>query len=207
MIYIHHRINTREQLKQVPKNNGIEMDIRYHENELILQHDPFSHHQNHCEKLVDVLAEWQHRGPLILNIKCEGIEEKCINLMNQYQIQHWFFLDISMPFFVRYANQAKKYEIPGFTPENLAVRYSEYEPIEYALSFAGKAKWLWLDCFTHMPLNQKIYLQIKDAGFQICLVSPELQNHPPTQIADYKKKFATLKIDAVCSKYPELWQG
>ena len=43
MQIIAHRINTIAQLKNVPKNFGIELDIRYHENELVLHHDPFLH--------------------------------------------------------------------------------------------------------------------------------------------------------------------
>lgn len=43
--YIAHRINTLEQLQQVPLKYGIELDIRYHENSLVLHHDPFHHHE------------------------------------------------------------------------------------------------------------------------------------------------------------------
>ena len=50
MIYINHRINTIEDLQQVPLINGVELDIRYHQNDLVLHHDPFHHHETKIEK-------------------------------------------------------------------------------------------------------------------------------------------------------------
>ena len=44
MIIIQHRVNKLEDYKKVPFPYGIEVDVRYHENNLILNHDPFDHH-------------------------------------------------------------------------------------------------------------------------------------------------------------------
>lgn len=205
MIYINHRVNRTEQLKKVPVQNGIEIDIRYHENELVLHHDPFRHHENSPQKFEDLLSEWKHAGPMILNIKTEGVEQVCIDLMNKYQVKDWFFLDLSMPFFAIYAERAKNNEIPGFSSDNLAVRYSEREPVEYALAFSGKAKWVWVDCFTYLPIDDISYNQLKQAGFKICLVSPELQKHSMTRIEEFSKQISGMDIDAVCTKRPDLW--
>lgn len=205
MIYINHRVNTLMQLKKVPMQNGIELDIRYHEDELVLHHDPFGHHENVPEKFEDLLKEWNHEGPMILNVKTEGIEQACINLMAKYKIKNWFFLDLSMPFFAIYAERAKNNEISGFSPDNLCVRYSEFEPIEYALAFKGKAKWVWVDCFTYLPIDDLSYNQLKDAGFKICLVSPELQKHSMARIEEFKSQLKDMYIDGVCTKRPDLW--
>lgn len=205
MIYINHRINTLEQLKNVPKQNGIELDIRYHEDELILHHNPLNHHKTKSQKFIHLLKEWEHKGPMILNIKTEGIEEICIKLVNEYNVKNWFFLDLSMPYFVNYANWAKQGKIKGLSPKNLAVRFSESEPIEYALSFSSKANWVWVDCFTFLPIEEKVYKQFKKAGFKICLVSPELQNHSMKLINVFLKQCNGLNIDAVCTKRPDLW--
>jgi len=205
MIFINHRINTREQLNYVPLQNGIEVDVRYHKNDLILHHEPFYHHIHKPEKFEDLLKEWNHKGPIILNIKTEGIEEACIELMNKYSIKNWFFLDISMPYFVKYAQISSSKKINGFSEYNLAVRYSEREPIEYTLAFANKAKWVWVDCFTKLPLNKSIYENLKGLGFQICLVSPELQKHSLARIAEFLKQCEGLDIEAVCTKRPDLW--
>ena len=41
MEIIHHRINDLSKLDRIPLNDGIEVDVRYHQDELILNHDPF----------------------------------------------------------------------------------------------------------------------------------------------------------------------
>jgi hypothetical protein len=200
---IAHRINTIAQLKEVPKNYGIELDVRYLGNELALHHDAFL--QDQMQNFPDFMKHYHCTGPMILNVKSEGIEERCIALMKQFQITNWFFLDLSMPFFVKYSKIAFSGAIPGFSPENLAVRFSEEEPIEYALNFAGKAGWVWVDCFARMPLDDESYQKLKRAGFKICLVSPELQKHDQSRIAEFKNQLAGKEIDAVCTKYPDLW--
>lgn len=203
---IAHRINTSEQWAGQPQEYGAEIDVRYHENSLILHHDPFSHHQDpKPERLAHFLEHYNGQGPLILNVKTEGIERQCCELMQKYQIENWFFLDLSMPYFVRYSLLAKAGDIPGFSPENLAVRFSEYEPIEYALSFKGVAAWVWVDCFTKLPLNESTYSSLKQAGFKICIVSPELQGHSIDLISSFKTQLQPFLIDAVCTKRPDLW--
>ena len=206
MIYINHRINSVKQLEKVPLQNGIELDIRYHKNDLVLHHEAFHHHEHHPERLEDLLKQWKHKGCMILNVKTEGIEKACIDLMNIYHIQGWFFLDISLPSLVKYAQYAVDNKIKGFSTANLAVRFSEYEPIEHTLAFAGKAQWVWIDCFTHLPLNQDIYKKLKDSGYKICLASPELQKYPASQIEIFKNQIKGFDIDAVCTKYPDLWE-
>ncbi|MDA8575555.1 hypothetical protein N9L24_00730 [Candidatus Marinamargulisbacteria bacterium] len=206
MILINHRINTIKQLNEVPINNGIELDIRYHENTLILHHDPFQHHENNPEKFEELLKKWHHKGPMVLNIKTEGVENFCIDLVNKYNVKNWFFLDLSMPYFSLYSQKAHHNEINGFSANNLAVRFSEYEPIEYALAFCGKAKWVWVDCFTYLPIDIENYKKLKKAGFKLCIVSPELQNHSKKYIEVFKKQLDGFNIDAVCTKYPDLWQ-
>ena len=41
MLFIAHRINTINELKYIPLEYGVEIDIRDKDNDLILQHDPF----------------------------------------------------------------------------------------------------------------------------------------------------------------------
>ena len=52
-----------------------------------------------------------------------------------------------------------------------AVRISEYESINTALSLAGKAAWIWVDFFKKFPLDKESYLKLKQANFKLCLVS------------------------------------
>lgn len=206
MRFINHQINSISDLEKVPLEHGVELDVRYHNNDLILHHDPFHHHESKTETLEHFLQKWINKGYIIVNIKTEGIEKECIEMMKKYQINKWFFLDLSMPYLVLYSAIAEKSTIEGFRPENLAVRFSEREPIEYALSYTGKAGWVWVDCFTHLPLNEKNYEELKQAGFKICLVSPELQKHPLDRISEFKEQTIGMDIDAVCTKRPDLWK-
>jgi len=205
MFIINHRINNLTDLENIPNNQGIEVDVRYHENQLILNHDPFGHHHEVSTKLIDLLKKWGGYGPLILNIKTEGIEKACIKVLKEYKVKNWFFLDMSMPYFIKYSEKAFNDNLKDFSIENLAVRFSDKEPIEYALSFKNKARWIWVDYYLKFPLNHKTISLFKNAKFKICLVSPELQEKSiftPKQLAEICKGF---NIDAVCTKKPELW--
>lgn len=206
MKIVQHRINTSKQLESVPSTYGIEVDVRYHASDLVLDHDPFDHHTKNPETLRSFLKTWNHEGPLILNIKTEGIEKSCIELMELHSIKSWFFLDLSMPYFVKYSLSAANQTISGFSPNNLAVRFSQYEPIEYALAFKNKARWVWVDCFDGEPMDQGSLDKLKQNGFKICLVSPELQGYPKETTKSFSLKCKRFDIDAVCTKYPELWK-
>ena len=206
MKIIKHRVNTIDELQTLDRKFGAEIDVRYHQNDLILHHDPFQHHlEPQPQRLDSFLEQYDLTGPLILNIKTEGIEQQCIELMKRHHIKQWFFLDLSMPYFVRYAVSAAAGNIESFGPDNLATRFSEYEAIEYCMSFKNKAQWLWVDYFTHYPISETLYKQL--SFFNICLVSPELQGHSTDKIATLKKQINSQNITAVCTKHPEFWQS
>ena len=190
MLIIQHRVNTLTKLKQVPSLYGVEVDIRDIDGHLCLQHDPFKR----GEALEDFLKAYRHSF-IVLNVKTDGIEAEVLRLVKKYSINHFFLLDLANPTLVKMTQN-------GMT--DAAVRFSEFEPIESCLAFAGKAKWVWVDCFTQLPLNQDTYSQLK-RHFKICLVSPELQSHPSEQIRQFKKILAPFEIDAVCTDYPNLW--
>jgi len=190
MLKIAHRINTVAQLAQVPTEYGIELDIRAEGKELIMHHDAFQT----GERFEDLLKVFKHEL-IILNTKCEGMEEKILELMKKYTIKDYFFLDLSLPFLIKYMQKGER---------KIAVRFSEFEPIEFVMKFAEKVEWVWVDCFTDLPLTPEIYQTLK-THFKICLVSPELQGYSTDRIAEFKQKLGNWEIDAVCTKKPELW--
>lgn len=207
MWFIQHRVNSSAGLAALPRVFGAEIDVRYHCDELVLEHDPFHHHRSSPERLADWLKGWRHAGPLILNLKSEGIERAAIELMQRHQVRNWFFLDLSAPFLVKYSLHAARREIDGLGPENIAVRFSEHEPIEAALAFAGRAGWVWVDCFSRLPLDADNARRLRQAGFRLCIVSPELQHHPVDWIAAFRATLVETGADAVCSKRPDLWSA
>ncbi len=190
MMLIEHRVNTLDHLLRVPPERGIEVDIRDYNGDLYLEHNPFLS----GELLEDLLAAYHHTL-LIFNVKCDGLTARIMELAQKYNIQNYFFLDLANPTLINLARQ-------GF--RQLAVRYSEYEPLEFALAFAGQVDWVWVDCFTHLPLNPDTYQRLRE-HFKICLVSPEMQGHPQATIQIYRKQLQNMPIDAVCSDYCDDW--
>ena len=109
---------------------------------------------------------------------------------------------MSQPYLVKFALNTVEYSI---NKDNLAVRFSEFEPIEYALSFSGKVGWVWVDRFQKTALNFSAFKRLKEAGFKLCIVSPELHGHDTEIITEYISEMSVLNIDAVCTKYPKMW--
>lgn len=205
MWLIQHRVNSASTCNRLPTSFGAEIDLRYHCDELVLEHDPLHHHVKHPERFADWLEGWHHDGPLILNVKTEGIEQAAIDLVTRRGVRNWFFLDLSPPYLVRYSLLAERGEIAGFGPDNLAVRFSEHEPLAGVMAFAGRVRWVWVDCFSRMPLDGATAGLLRDAGFRLCIVSPELQHHPLERIAMFRSQLAGIAVDAVCTKRPDLW--
>tara|TARA_B100000795_G_scaffold178503_1_gene135001 strand:+ start:39107 stop:39694 length:588 start_codon:yes stop_codon:yes gene_type:complete len=194
MQIIAHRINTKKLLEATSINFGVEVDIRSDGKNLIIHHDPMTQ----GEYFKDWILAYKH-GTLILNVKEEGLEEALIKLMDQHSIYDYFFLDQSFPFL-------RKTALMGET--RCAVRVSEYENIETALSLSGMIDWVWVDCFNKFPLSYKDSQRLMDAGFKICFVSPELQGRSDTShISQFRYDIELLGIegDAICTKYPDLW--
>jgi len=187
MEYISHRINTISELIETPIEFGVEVDLRDFNNRLILQHDPFID----GEDFEEYLKHYNH-GTMILNIKSERIEHRVLEMIKKFNVKEYFFLDSSFPMIYQLSNENQK---------NIALRFSEFESIETILNMSGKVDWVWVDCFTKLPMTQKIYKILKKEGFKICLVSPELQGQKD-KINTYKNYLSDvgIKFDAVCSK-------
>ena len=193
MQYIAHRVNTRAQLTGVPVEYGVEIDLRDRGQRLILEHDPFGDGENFSDYLID----YRH-ATMILNIKSERIEHRVLDELRQADtVVDYFFLDSSFPMIRALVAMGER---------RIAVRFSEYEPIEQALSLAGQVDWVWVDCFTHLPLDEATYTRLT-AAFKICLVSPELQGHSLHRIEEFADQIAPFDIDAVCTKRPDLWRA
>lgn len=195
MRLISHRRNTASELINTPRKYGVEVDIRSFGERLIIHHDP-------CvtgESFEEWIAEYKH-GTLILNVKEEGLESRLISLMEVHGIDDYFFLDQSFPFLVKWARAGER---------RCAVRVSEFESVDSALTLAGKVDWVWVDCFTHFPLSALDGRRLKDAGFKLCMVSPELQGrNADVEIPQLARLLAERGIvaDAVCTKRPDLWE-
>ena len=196
MEYIAHRINTIQELKKIPKEYGVELDLRDFGDRLILQHDPFIDGEDFSE----YLKNYEH-GTMILNIKSERIERKVLGLMQKYNIKDYFFLDSSFPMIYSLSESGEK---------NIALRFSEFEGIDTILNMKDKIDWIWVDCFSKLPIENENYNLLKQHGFNFCLVSPELQGQDE-KLEEYKKylKDENIIFDAICTKIDNVrrWKG
>ncbi|VVB78736.1 Uncharacterised protein [uncultured archaeon] len=200
MLIIRHRVNKISELKQTPRELGVEIDIRGYGKELLLNHNPLENPEKY-DRLEDYLKEFDHSF-VIFNLKEAGYEQKIIDLAKKNGIENYFLLDVEFPYFY---NATRK---QGF--RKIAVRYSEAEPIEFSLAQKGLVDWVWVDTNTKLPLNQEIYSRFKDAGFKLCLVCPERWGRPK-DIDNYQRlmKEDGIKPDAVMTSLDnvEKWKN
>lgn len=192
MIKIIHRVNKVTDLKKVMTTNGVEIDLRSRNNEIILHHDPFEN----GVKFKDWLKHYKHRF-MVLNVKEEGLEERILEILKRYKIKKFFFHD-----------QTFSSMIKNMQYTNVSIRFSEFEEIKCKNKLFKYIKWLWIDNFTRVPLNKKFFNYINKKEVKICIVSPELiKMSRVNEIINLKKKLKKMKIkvDAVCTKNPDLW--
>jgi len=195
MNLISHRRNTIAALQATDIRYGVEVDIRSYGGELVIHHDPFVN----ATPFESWLREYNH-GTLILNTKEEGLEDKLLELMREHNIDDFFFLDQSFPFLLKTARSGES---------RCAIRVSEFESIDTALTLSGKVDWVWIDCFSKFPLDNNQYSQLKDAGYKLCLVSPELQGRlSHDEIVDMAKLLneQEIVVDAICTKNIDVWE-
>lgn len=188
MLFCCHRINTVSELLCIDHRHGIEIDLRDNERDIYLAHDPFS-----TGVLLDTFLQHYNHKFIILNIKCENIEYRALELLEKYSITNYFFLDSSFPMIRKISDQGNR---------NFAIRFSEYEGLDTLQNMKGKVDWVWVDCFTRNPLTPAIYNQIKEWNYKICFVSPELQMQQ-NKIEEYRDYFNEnkMQLDMVCTKY------
>lgn len=187
MNFIAHRVNTIEELDKTPSEFGIEVDLRDKGSRLITQHEPFKD----GDDFEEFLGHYKH-DIMILNVKCEGIEFRILELIKKYGIKEYFFLDSSFPMIYRLCRDSEK---------NIAIRFSEFEGLDSALLMKNKINWIWVDCFTILPIVLNNYRILRNAGFKLCLASPDLHGRPE-DIEKYKQylKRENIVFDYICTK-------
>ena len=85
MEYIAHRINTIDQLRNLPHMYGVELDVRDSlDGRIYLQHDPFISGDDFEEYLKEY-----HHGTMIVNVKSERVELNVRELLKTYHIDKY----------------------------------------------------------------------------------------------------------------------
>lgn len=189
---IKHRVNQIEMLNEHNPAWGVEIDLRSDVNQpkkIHLSHDAWVKGDD-FEKWLDVFCSKKIQGTLILNTKEDGLEEHCLEILNSKSVDNYFFLDTTTPTLVRLGKKYKKH---------FAVRYSSFENLQLCISLKAHAAWVWVDCFNRQPVAVREVLALKQAGFKVCLVSPELQGGNDKDLENFKELIVI--SDAICTKY------
>ena len=193
MIIIKHRVNTIEELRKTPNNLGVEIDLRSFKDKIIIHHEPCIDGVSFDEWI----KHYKHNF-LILNVKEEGLENSIMKIINSYEVKNFFFLDQSFPLLIKTVLSGEP---------RTAIRISKYESLETAINFKNLAKWVWIDYFENFPLNDVGLKKLKEANFNLCLVSPELQGFSYEKTVAMKNELLNKNFlfNAVCTKFPDLW--
>jgi len=200
MIWIRHRCNSVADLKRLQSADGAEIDLRADPaspGRIYLAHGPWSPGED-FETWLRSFRKAGFSGPLILNTKEDGLEERVLELLRREGVTNFFFLDTAFPTLVRRSGtESNRLGEPHF-----AVRVSRYEPVQPELFQTLAAEWAWVDCFGAEPLALAV-LAALPSRVRVCLVSPELQQGS----VDGLEKFRPLvsRADAICTKKPEEW--
>ncbi len=192
MIILRHRVNSISELRKLPSNFGVEVDVQIKNGRLVTGHDP-------GEEEADFhawLSYYDHEL-LALNVKQEGIETSIVEVLGEYKIENYFMFDVSFPMVVRLSNNSNS---------KIALRVSDLEPFQVLENFRGKVEWIWLDAFSDYDYLKEA--DMKFHGFKTCLVSPELHlnrdSEKVKQLLNELKKI-NIDMDAVCTKNVDVW--
>ena len=143
MYFYSHRINSLDQLKNVDKCFGVEIDVRDYKSDLILGHDPF---QKKIIYLEEYLSSLGGRN-IIANIKSERIEEKFVEMKKKFAPDsEYFFLDSSFSMISKFGSIY-----------NFASRFSEFESLDTSINLLTNSliNWIWIDTFTSFPISRE----------------------------------------------------
>jgi len=170
-----HRVNEAKALSDLPREYGVELDVRADRGRIILHHDP---HQP-GDDFEDYLNCYEH-GLMVVNIKESGIENQVMDMLAQRGIERYFLLDVEFPWIAM---------SPPERQARASMRFSEYEPPDVFTPFAGTIEWVWMDCFTKIPMTESNRDLLEP--FKLCFVCPERWGRPQ-DIAAYKAEFERL---------------
>ena len=113
-------------------------------------------------------------------------------MLKKYSIEKYFFLDSSFPMIYLLSQHGEKH---------IALRVSELEGLDTVRNMAGKVQWIWVDCFSKIPIGKKEAEELKKLGYKLCFVSPELEGRDQ-DIEVYKNQIEqeNISFDAICTK-------
>ena len=184
MEILKHRVNC---ISEIDLKHGAEIDVRDHNGVIVLSHD---YPNNNSESLVTFLKHFPKNQLLAINIKSCGIEADVNNIVQENH-EKYFLFDFSLPSLLKSINM----KIP------CALRLSEYEK-----ELIKGPTWVWVDSFHSIWFDDEYLKLIKNKGYNVALVSPEL--HMRSNELDYEKIKSLISkklVDAICTDMVNSW--
>lgn len=174
---------------------GVETDIRDFNGKLVISHDIATENSLSVE---DFFRSYQrfsnNRSLLALNVKADGLQLEIKKYLEEYQIDNYFFFDMSIPDMMGYLKQ----QLTTFA------RWSEFEP---ETPLFKRVQGVWLDSFSKTIVDEKLIQNFIDSGKKVCLVSPELHARPYADVWKAYKAFSASTLDSeqliLCTDFPE----
>lgn len=183
MEIIKHRVNA---VLEIDSRFGSEIDIRDYNNDLVLSHDNPSRENI---TLREFLKKIDMNKILAINAKTSEIEKELYQIIQKTGIKNYFTFDWSIPALLKALN----------TKLVCAYRLSEYEKDRYS-----NCQWVWLDAFHSIWYDKSLTSSLKDEGYKVAIVSPELHGRKK-ELNKVKEIVKSGTVDAICTDLPEYW--
>lgn len=178
------------------KGFGTETDIRDFNGRLVISHDIPTPESISFDEFLKTYCRYRPESnpPLALNVKADGLQSEVKKYLTQYNIDNYFFFDMSIP------------DMLGYLKEKLTTfaRISEYERENSLFEYV---QGVWLDGFAESIVDEKMIQDFIKRGKRVCMVSPELHRRPHLPVWEQYKSFQKelLKSDQLilCTDIPE----
>lgn len=188
---------------------GVETDLRDHLGQVVISHDPPGSERPPeltFAELLELYKKLGGQGTLALNIKADGLAMDIKKTLEDHEISQYFVFDMSIPDMLSYTRLGM----------NVFARQSELEtPLIFQDGNAYGAtatKGIWLDAFYSVWYPPKLVTGHLAAGFDVCMVSPELHRRDHLKWwREIKKTMSQVDVNAhqrigklmLCTDYPE----
>ena len=183
--------NTKKALERAIENGfGFETDFRDCGGEILISHNPPKGNEMTADEVFKMYQAAGSQAPLALNIKADGLQEMMEDLLKKYNIENYFFFDMSVCDTVIYVDENLK----------IASRLSEFET---EMPFYKDSSTVWIDYFnSDGPTIQKVKETLKD-GKIACVVSPELHKREYDNMWEQLKPMIGEEKLYLCTDYPD----
>lgn len=148
---------------------GLETDLRDYLGDVAIVHDPPRSADLLFRQLLEDYRAANRDATLALNIKADGLSQAVGMLLDEFEIEHYFVFDMSVPDMMHWRRAGRRY----FT------RHSDVEPEPVLYE---QAAGVWLDGFESTWFTAGTIQSHLTRGKDVCVVSPELHGRDPLAV-------------------------